>query len=297
MTVGIGTLCEDGRCVILGSDMRASYPGGLSVHPNDLVGKQYHFSHIPRFENVSCAIAGRLSLCTDVAFSIASHFARLSKKKRIFHEHIHRAINGARSHVLLAAYDWRLRAHLSLTWNQLHRGEVPKGTLVSQAIANARAICDAYQFKVELIVAGFVDGEPVLFRASGKEELQSETSPGIYVIGSYGARAAMNHLNKRGQTLMRGLPSSLLHVHEAMEAARKVDKEHIGPPAIYAVISYDRGLGRFDPRSPLLRGWTKAYKNRKNTWSLDTQLAKDQMRAQLFKWQGHDGSRVSDFGK
>jgi hypothetical protein len=296
MTVGIGALCEDGRCVILGSDMRASYPGS-SVDPNDLVGKQWHYSNIPRFENVSCAIAGRLGICTDIALSLAHQFTRLSKKKRIYHEYIARAIDAARWHVLHQRYDWAIKTHLNATWNQILRGKVPHGMVVSQAIDAARAICDAYRFKAELIVSGFIDGEPVLFQAAGKEELQSEASPGVYVIGSPGARAAMSHLNKRGQTLMRGLASTLLHVHEAMEAARKADKEHIGPPATYAVISHDRGLSRFDPKSHLLRGWAKAYKNRKDTWSLETDLAKEQVRAQFFTWEGHDGSRASDFTK
>jgi hypothetical protein len=55
MTVGIGVLSDDGASAILASDMRVTYPGG-AVAPSDLVGKQFHFSHIPLFTNVSCAI-------------------------------------------------------------------------------------------------------------------------------------------------------------------------------------------------------------------------------------------------
>jgi hypothetical protein len=297
MTVGIGALCEDGRCVILGSDMRASYPGS-SIDPHDLVGKQWHFTEIPRFESVSCAIAGRLGICTDIAYALKRKFWQLAKKKnRIHREDIARAIDAARWQVLHRYYDWALKTHFNMPWNKILQGEVPEGFTNKQAIAEGRAICDAYPFKAELIVSGFVDGEPLLFCASCKEELQADASPGVYVIGSKGARAAMNHLNRRGQMLMRGLASTLLHVHEAMEAARKADKEQIGPPAIYAVILFDSGLWRFDPKSDLLRGWAKAYKNREDTSSLETELAIEQVRAQLHKWEGHDGSRASDFRK
>ena len=96
---------------------------------------------------------------------------------------------------------------------------------------------------------------------------------------------------------MCGLARSLLHVHEAMEAARKADREHIGPPAIFAVHIHDRGLWRLNPKSHLLRDWAKAYKNRKDTSSLETELAKKQVLAQLFKWEGHEGSTPSDFPK
>ncbi len=298
MTVGIGVLCEDGRSVVLASDMRASYPGS-SIDPHDLIGKQWHFTQIPRFENVSCAIAGRLGICTDIAYALKRKFWQLSKKKkRIYREDLSRAINAARWQVLHQCYDWELKRRFNAPWNKiLHGKAVPEEYTISEAIAETRSICDRYEFKAELIVAGFVDGEPVLFRASCKEELQGDASPGVYVIGSLGARAAMNHLNKRGQMIMRGLASTLLHVHEAMEAARQADKEHIGSPAIYAVISFDRGLWRFNPESSLLQGWAKAYKNRKDTSSLETELAKEQVRAQLFKWEGHDGSRASDFSK
>jgi len=295
MTVGIGALCEDGRCVVLGSDMRASYPGS-SVDPHDLVGKQWHYSEVPRFENVSCAIAGRLGICTDVAYALKRKFWRLSKKKKtICREDIGRAIDAARWEVLHRYYDWALKTHFDMPWERILQGEAPEGYTCAEAIAEGRAICEGYPFKAELIVSGFIDGQPVLFRASCKEELQSDMSPGVYVIGSRGARAAMNHLNKRGQMLMRGLPSTLLHIHEAMEAARKADREQIGPPAIYAVISFDHGLWRFDPQSHLLRGWAKAYKNREDTSSLETELAKEQVRMQLFKWEGHEGSRASQF--
>ncbi len=266
MTVGIGALCEDGRSVVLASDMRASYPGS-SIDPHDLVGKQWHFTQIPRFENVSCAIAGRLGICTDLAYALKRKFWQLSKKKKsICRENISRAIDAARWQVLHRYYDWALKTHFDMPWDRILRGEAPEGFTNQQAIAEGRAICEAYPFKAELIVAGFVDGEPLLFRASCKEELQADASPGVYVIGSKGAQAAMNHLNKRGQMIMRGLASTLLHIHEAMEAARKADKEQIGPPAIYAVISFDRRLSRFDPKSHLLQGWVKAYKNRKDTW-------------------------------
>jgi len=295
MTVGIGVLCENGASAILASDMRATYPSN-AVDPNDLVGKQFHFAHIPLFRDVSCAIAGKLGLCTEIAFRLNIEFQKLSKRKKpLTHEHVRDAIDAARWRVLARRRDWVLKTQLNITWNQLLRGKVPHGNLDKAAIDYARALCAGYDFKVQFILCGHVLGTPMFFRASRADELESETSPAVYTIGSPGARAAMSHLNKRGQTLMCGLARSLLHVHEAMEAAREADKEHIGPPAIYAVLTHDRGLWRFKPDSYLLQGWAKAYKNREDTWSLETELAREQVRQQLFKWEGHEGITPSEF--
>ncbi len=81
-----------------------------------------------------------------------------------------------------------------------------------------------------------------------------------------------------------------------MEEARKADREHIGPPAIYAVILHDRGLWRFDPNSPLLQEWTVEYKDQ-STAMLESEYNKMQVLSRLYKWEGHDGSRASDFSK
>jgi hypothetical protein len=122
-------------------------------------------------------------------------------------------------------------------------------------------------FKVELIVAGFVGDQTMFFRAVQKNRLEEESSPGVYAIGS-GQRRAIRAFNKRGQNYAMSLPRTLLHVHEAMIAARR-DK-HVGKATGYIVMRKRVPQILFLPtNSPALENWRKAYEHRPFTTSLD----------------------------
>jgi hypothetical protein len=289
MTVGIGVLAGAATFAVIASDTRASYPKS-AVDPNDFVGKQSRYDDIPRFENVICTVAGRLGVTHDVEGEMAVEFKKLIRRKKIHREHIQNAIDNARSRELRRRYDWALRVNcFGVTCSQLLRGKLPHGPLDPEAIRAAKVVCDAYEFKVEIIVAGFVDGEPILFKGTGKEDLQGEASPAAYVIGSKGKLAAMNQLNKRGQNIHCGLARTILHVHEAMEAARIADPDnYIGKPAWYAVILQKEGVCRLNPNVTLLRDWVKHYRNRQDTGSLDAEIPEMQIRALLIQ----EASRV-----
>lgn len=288
MTIGIGVLGGGAEFAILASDMRASYPRS-AVDPNDFVGKQTGFADIPRFGNVACSIAGRLGVTHDVESQLAVEFRKLSRLKKIGREHIQNAIDKARAHELRRRYDWALQVNFfGLTYSQLLRGRLPSGPLDQEAIKAAQAVCAAYDFPVELIIGGFIDGEPLLFKGSGKQDLQGESSPAVYVIGSKGKVAAMDHLNKRGQTIECGLARSLLHVHEAMEVARVADPDHyIGTPSWYVVILRNEGVWRVNPQSPVLKQWAKHYRDRQDTASLEAEIPTKQARTILCKERAH----------
>jgi hypothetical protein len=282
MTIGIGVLGGSADFAILASDMRATYPRS-AVDPNDFVGKQSGYDDIPRFESVVCSIAGRLGVTHDVESQLALEFKKLSRKKKIFREHVQNAIDKARIHELRRRYDWALKVNFfGLSCSQLLRGKLPQGKLDREAIKAAEAVCDAYEFPVELIIGGFVDGEPLLFKATGKEHIQGESSPAVYVIGSLGKVAAMDHLNRRGQNIEYSLARSVFHVHEAMEAARVADPDqYIGTPAWYVVILRAQGVWRIDPRAPLLADWVKLYQNRQSTAPLDDEIPNAEIRKLL----------------
>jgi hypothetical protein len=282
MTIGIGVLAGAASFVIVASDTRASYPKS-AVDPNDFVGKQTRYDDIPRFGNVVCTVAGRLGVTHDVEGEIAVEFKKLVHRKKIHREHVQNAIDRARSHELRRRYDWALRVNLGVTMSQVLRGKLPSGPLDAQAMKTVRAILDAYQFQVELIVAGFIDGEPILFKGTGKEDLQGEASPAVYVIGSKGKIAAMDQLSKRGQNVHHGLARSILHVHEAAEAARRADPDYIGKPSWYTVILRTDGVCRLNPEAPLLKEWAKLYRDRRDTGSLDEEIPERQIRALLRK--------------
>jgi hypothetical protein len=290
MTIGLGVLCEDAGAIVLVSDTRGSFPK-TAVDPNEFTGKQYGFYDVPKFENFVCVIAGKLGLAHDISGQLGSELKRVSRKKTIYLEHIQNAVDNARAHELRRRYDWALRVQcFGLTCSQLLRGRLPKGPLDEAAIKWAAAVCSAYEFRVELIVAGYLGNTPVFLRASEKDHIQCESSPGVYVIGSKGKVAALDHLNKRGQNLTHGIARTMLHLYEAMEAAKQADK-YVGNPAYYTVIFPGKGLWRLRPRSYLLKGWASAYRNRTSTLSLEGILPKRQLYQQLFKWKGHEGSR------
>jgi len=125
---------------------------------------------------------------------------------------------------------------------------------------------EAAPFRVGLIVAGFMRGQTMFFRAVQKERLQEETSPGIYVIGS-GQVHAMDVLNRRVQNTHMSLARTMLYVHEAMTAAR-IEKT-VGSAQGYIVMKRERRILFVPSTLPILEDWRKAYARRSSTASLD----------------------------
>jgi hypothetical protein len=91
----------------------------------------------------------------------------------------------------------------------------------------------------------------------------------------------MDQLNKRGQNVHYGLARSILHVHEAAEAARQADPDYIGKPSWYTVILRNEGVCRLNPEAPLLKEWARLYRNRKDTGNLQEEIPETQIRALL----------------
>jgi len=143
-----------------------------------------------------------------------------------------------------------------------------------------REVVRSYGFAVRLIVAGFMRGQTMFFRAVEKNRLQEETSPGVYVIGS-GQIHAMKALNRRDQQPHMSLARTLLHVHQAMLAARS--ERTVGIAQGYVVMKRRGSRILFFPaRSQTLEDWRKAYGGRAATASLDdSRLASQNVYLQL----------------
>ncbi len=74
------------------------------------------------------------------------------------------------------------------------------------------------------------------------------------------------------------LARTLLHVHEAMLAARNSERKGVGRAKYYVVLKKCEEQPLYlDANSPTLESWRKAYRGRKTTASLDdsTIAAKD----------------------
>jgi hypothetical protein len=76
VTIGIGVIAEAGKWVIIGSDMRASWP---NVSHNDLAGKQWDFP--APFDCCMC-VAGRLSVAQMLVSELTLRLEKLQRFSR-----------------------------------------------------------------------------------------------------------------------------------------------------------------------------------------------------------------------
>lgn len=265
MTIGIGVLCEDGNCMILASDLRVTY-SPLSRH--DYAGKQWDL--LPPFTGAA-AIAGTVSVCHDFISELTARFDRLASEAEINFEHVENAVNDSRFHIMKRRANWELKRHLGISLQQLLTGKAANGQpLVSMVIEHGIKIVNEIPFESQIILTGYW-GSPdnpkgLWMRVDHTEHVQSNPSPGFFVIGS-GSKYARDHLAWRRQNIDRKLPSSLLHVYEALRKARR--DRHVGEPMAYVICWKDGRVQRVEPDDLLLRNWARHYKRRNDTNSLD----------------------------
>lgn len=264
MTIGIACICGRGECVVMASDMRATY-GTTPVGPHDACGKVFRLGSF----NTMVCVAGRMSSCHAVISQLIVNTRKYCKGSRVFRDSFIRAIDDARTKELRKVYDWSIRAYLGISLEEWARGRVPSGKLDDLVLrAGVNRLRDT-PFRVELIVAGFARSQTLFFRAAQKQAVEEESSPAVYAIGT-GQVAAMRVLNRRGQRVAMGLPRTLLHVHEAMIAARRSQPRIVGKPLVYIVMLRREPRTLYiDAASPILESWRKAYRGRRTTASLD----------------------------
>jgi hypothetical protein len=262
MTIGIGCICERGDCVVLASDMRATY-GTTLVGPHDYCGKLFTLGkHFP----VMACVAGRMSECHAVISQIVHTMRRIHRRTKIPRELVMQVIDDARAKEMRKIYDWTLKAKMGISLQQWAKGKF-RGGMDDLVLRAGLSFMEDTPFRVELVVAGFIRGQTMFFRGAQKNRLEEESSPGVYVIGS-GQIHAMNVLTRRQQNHGASLPRTLLHVHEAMIAARA--EKTVGTAAGYIVMRKHVARMTFiGASSPTLESWRKAYADRATTASLD----------------------------
>ena len=225
MTLGIGVLCDHGETFVLGSERRASYgtTGTVPVGPNDECGKQFYLKP----HRIFVSVAGSMSTCHAVYAQLAHMVRNLKEPTNLPAELLMTLIDEARLHEIRRIYDWQMKRKMGLTLHQWASGKLPRGVKIPRLVVEyGMAVLEQTPFKCELIVGGFVGEHGMFFKASQKEHIQEETSPGVYAIG-IGQTSAMRHLNERGQNVHMTLPRTLLHVYEALHLSQS---EYVGPP-------------------------------------------------------------------
>lgn len=207
-----------------------------------------------------------MSECHAVISQIVHMMRRFHLRKTVGREHVIEIIDMARARELRRMYDWALRRRMGISLAEWAKGTV-KGGMDDLVLRAGLTFMNAEPFRVELIVAGFIRGHTMFFRAVQKNRLEEGSTPGVYAIGR-GQIHAMRVLNKRGQSYAMSLPRTLFHVHEAMVAARR--DTTVGTTPGYVVIKkHDARLLFYPATLPTLENWRKAYAKRGTTASLD----------------------------
>jgi hypothetical protein len=226
------------------------------------------------------SVAGKLGVAHNIISQLTIEIDRLVALQisgtTICREHIENAIDEARIHEMTRRYNSAARINFGLTLQQLLRGKLKHGPLNEVAWEEIKRVVFQQPLSVEMIVAGFLDDEPILMKASGKRGLETDSDPPVFVIGSQGAKLAMAHFNRRGQHIFSGLPQSLLHIYEAAEIAKQHDK-YIGICPAYIIMSREfEGFGQVSYTASCLREWARIYLNRPITDSLNNDISREQ---------------------
>jgi hypothetical protein len=270
-------VAEGGKWIILGSDVRASWPRS-NVGPNDWAGKQWDLPS--PFECAVC-VAGVLSVAQPLVGELVSQLEKIGRLKTIYGEHVENAIDNARFNTQRRRVDWELRKSYCITLRQWLTGNVPGGKMTASIRKAGEAVIDGTPFPVEILLGGFVRERALFYKASGKFQLESSGSPAVLAIGS-GAQVAMGALNRRGQHVDCSLSRSILHVAEALDAAAKTLPDTVGKAKMLTVIHERDGMGQFPLECNLIQGWKNAYSKRPSTLSLQEHgIARNQVVQQL----------------
>jgi hypothetical protein len=210
MTVGIGTICQSGQCVLMAADMRGSFEDA-SLPPHEYLGKQYP---LPNGFNVNTA--GAKVICQSMASELYTQIEKVANEPNVYHDHIRNAIRETQFLEFAYRVDHELRFRLATTLEEWKA--MATTTLLYR---RAQRMMHHYYLNVQLSVGGFLsDGHPLLLTMHGNEPPEMDD---LSVIGS-GTDPALEVLSLRGQNPHTGIVRSIMHVHDAMEAAKLKDK-------------------------------------------------------------------------
>ena len=189
----------------------------------------------------------------------------------IFHDHIRNAVREAQIQDLLFRLDYELVNHLGMRlseWKTLDK--------VSLQYRRAQRLVRKYQLPMQLTVGGFVTGGSIVML-----EAQFNEAPEMVewsAIGTGGDHAAES-LGKRDQGANTSFQRTLVHVAEAMEAARA--DNYVGHPSDYVIIT-QRAYRRVPARDPYLMQLLAKYVDKDTEELDDSNEAGEKLRDALF---------------
>jgi hypothetical protein len=257
VTVCIGVLSDarhpDGHCIILSADGKGTY-GSPPRTTNTVAGKIHDF--YPTCPNLAAAIAGDSAMCHATVGALEAQLSEMMRTEapnwggHLVVDHVRMAIAEARrlEYEKFVAEEMRALIGMNLAeWQvETNAEKRRKGLVITR--------CARRFFPVHLIVGGFMGPIWVLVNSAGGQRILGGDSH--YASGA-GSLEALRVLHKRQHDAYSPWPTALVHVAEAMEAARRAYPDYIGRPGDYLLMRENDPIMRFPRRSKLLQGWVK----------------------------------------
>ncbi len=252
MTIGIGVICHEAKCIIMAADTRGSF-ADPALPPHEHIGKQFDLPF-----GFVATTAGEKALCQSFANELYEAMQKLKSEPTIYHDHIRRAIRDTQ------LYEFEYRVDQEMATKLCTRvADWQKMDSTSLHYRRCQRLVNGYFLNIHIMVGGFLsDGSPVLLNTYSKYAPEMEDH---CAIGS-AMDTATDVLTARGQNSHMGSVRSLLHVYEALEAARATDR-YVGAPADILFLTPGQ-IRLFPAKHPLLAQLAQDYSG-KDTKTLD----------------------------
>lgn len=265
MTIGIGAACGSGTAVMMAADTKGSYNDPR--YSDTLIGKQYDFfpHHL-----LAANIAGTVTVCQSVMSHLVAEVDKLVGLPIIRHDHVRNAVKEAQISELLDRLDYKMVNDLGMRLSEWRN--IDKASLLFR---RAQRLVRRFQLPMQLTVGGFVGGSLVMLETQFNEPPEMKEYSAIGSGGPY----ADDSLAKRNQGANTSFQRTIVHVAEAMEAAR-ADK-FVGDPGDYVLIT-SRTYRRLSAREPYLMQLLLRYSDKDTDELDDSNEAGDKLRDALF---------------
>jgi hypothetical protein len=222
MTVGIGVACQRGKCVVMAADGKGSFEDN-AFPSHERIGKQHDLPYRLRGN-----IAGDVEICNAIMNRVATALERHPRNIPLQLDYVLQAVESARFSEFKRSVDGEMKKRLAMTLEEWQQMEEPT---LQYRRGNRLMLRSAPP--AELLVGGMILGSATVAYFGYMDIARVDW---LACIGT-GGNAAYGHLMKRSQEAYMSLPRTILHVAEAMNAARLANPETVGEASDFVIIT------------------------------------------------------------
>jgi hypothetical protein len=230
---------------------------------------------------VVVSLSGTVSTCDAV---ISEFYEQLKtfkeeqdgKGETLQLDHLSVGIRNARQYEYLKFLRQEMQGYLGMTLEQWQEETNPERRRKGWAVARAARL----NFPVWLLAGGFWGTAFGLVKSSGA--CVTEMGARHFAVGC-GDLAALRKLHSRRQEPYMSAPRTLLHVAEAMNAAKRAYPNLIGKAADYVILRRDKPIMRFPAASGPLDDWRRCFRGKPTDPMQDDSGFRKEFEAQLYE--------------